>query len=398
MRWRSARVPDSGALQYALAAVWTAVNTAGGWLPLLWQEIRWSEVPRGIWSRRLSAAASGLLLALPILLVFGGLLASADAVFSRVVAEALRIDVDHMMSHLITTAGCAWIVGGFFRAVLLKDGTEVMAGDHRLPFRLGLTEVAIPLTLTNLLFLAFVGIQVRYLFGGADLVQATAGLTYAEYARKGFFELVVVSALVLPLLLNAHAILREDDNAGQCCFRILAGIQVALVFVIIASAVTRMRLYEEQYGLTQLRFYTTAAMGWLAAVFFWFAVTVLGGRRERFALGALAAGFAMIGALHFVNPDAYIVSSNLKRIAAGRHFDAAYAAGLSLDAAPALVDDLARLSDPDRAQLQTHLIRRRVDLDRRDWRSWSWSRHQALLAIRRHESAWEYRAERIAAR
>ena len=53
-------------------------------------------------------------------------------------------------------------------------------------------------------FLAFVVIQVRYLFGGAGRVAATAGLTYAEYARRGFFELVTVNTPLAPLLLTAH--------------------------------------------------------------------------------------------------------------------------------------------------------------------------------------------------
>jgi hypothetical protein len=54
------------------------------------------------------------------------------------------------------------------------------------------------LGLLDLLFLTFVVIQVRYLFGGAGRVAATAGLTHTEYARRGFFELVTVTALALP--------------------------------------------------------------------------------------------------------------------------------------------------------------------------------------------------------
>jgi len=57
------------------------------------------------------------------------------------------------------------------------------------------------LALVNLLFLGFILVQVRHLFGNADLVRLTPGLTYAEYARHGFFQLVVVVAIALPMLL-----------------------------------------------------------------------------------------------------------------------------------------------------------------------------------------------------
>src|SRR5205085_5750237 len=142
------------------------------------------------------------------------------------------------------------------------------------------------LVLLDALFLCFVCVQVRYLFGGATWVAQVAGLTYAEYARRGFFELVWATALVLPLLLALHWLLRTDDRAAQRIFRALAAAQLVLLFVVIASALTRMRLYQREYGLTELRLYTTAFMGWLALVFVWFAATVLRGARERFACGA----------------------------------------------------------------------------------------------------------------
>ena len=63
----------------------------------------------------------------------------------------------------------------------------------------------------------------RYLFGGSEWVQRVAGLTYAEYARRGFFELVVVAALVLVLLLIAHWLLRPEGGADQRVFAVLAG-------------------------------------------------------------------------------------------------------------------------------------------------------------------------------
>src|SRR5207249_11136508 len=79
-------------------------------------------------------------------------------------------------------------------------------------FALGAVEVGVVLGLLDALFLGFVCVQVRYLFGGAAWVTATGGLTYAEYARRGFFELSWATALALPLLLTLHWLLRADDR------------------------------------------------------------------------------------------------------------------------------------------------------------------------------------------
>src|SRR4029450_7185907 len=146
---------------------------------------------------------------------------------------------------------------------------------------LGVTETAIVLGLLDVLFLKFVVVQFQYFFGGAARIQAVAGLTYAEYARRGFFELVGVAALVLPLLLAAHWLLRKEKARDEIVFRVLAGAQIALLFVMMVSAFQRMRLYQREYGLTELRVYTTVFMGWLGRAFPLPSVPRVGGRGAR---------------------------------------------------------------------------------------------------------------------
>jgi len=225
-------------------------------------------------------------------------------------------------------------------------------------------------------------VQVRYLFGGSALVQATTGLTYSEYARRGFFELVTVAALVLPFLLFVHWLLRPDDAQGFRFFQWLAGIQIALLFIIMASALQRMRLYQAEYGLSEQRLYPTAFMGWLAVVFVWFCLTVSRGHREQFAFGAMVAGFLLVAALHALDPDALIARTNLARARAGHTFDVQYAAGLSADAVPELVADLSALNPQDRCTLAARLLDGWSPPENPDWRSWSISRSQALQAVR----------------
>ena len=241
------------------------------------------------------------------------------------------------------------------------------------------------MTLLNLLFLSFVLVQIRYFFGGAATVQATGGLTYAQYARSGFFELVWVAALVLPLLLGLHWLQRPGDARAQRLFSWQAGVQVVLLFVIMASALARMRLYQGEYGLTELRLYTTAFMGWLVAVFLWFAATVLRGRRERFAFGAAAYAFALVLALHAANPDDMIVRANLAHAQKGHAFDAEYASSLSADAVPALLSGLPSLP----VTVQGTVAARLLPLwshDPNDWRSWSLARALAFRATQSHRA------------
>jgi hypothetical protein len=250
---------------------------------------------------------------------------------------------------------------------------------------LGILPVATALGLVDLLFLVFVVVQLRYLFGGATLVLAAEGLTYAEYARHGFFELVTASALVLPLLTGADWLLRGEPVEHQRTFRQLATVLLLLLAVVMASALERMRLYVGAFGLSQIRLYSTAFMLYLAAVSAWFGWTTLRGQRGRFAFGALVQGFAVLGALHLVNPDALIVRTNFARPGSERPFDGWYAASLSADAVPSLLAALPRLDGPTRCAVATGLITQRGRLERDDWRNWNFARARARQLLNAQE-------------
>jgi hypothetical protein len=223
------------------------------------------------------------------------------------------------------------------------------------------------------------------LFGGAEWVAVTAGVTLAEYARGGFFELVTVAALVLPLLLGWHALLRAPNAKSTKSFRALASLLVALLCVIMVSAVSRMMLYTNEYGLTQLRFFTTAFMAWLALMLLWFVATVLvrDARRE-FLPGALISALIVTFALHIANPDALIVRVNANRVRAERVFDTEYALSLSDDAVPAIIESLTNahaLTTYERGSLARELVGRDAAYRATDWRAWSLARAQARSAI-----------------
>ena len=380
-RGRRGGIRLSGISEYALGGIYTGILSSLGPLPVIVKEIRWREVAQGRWRGPALGVTRGLFLAIPLLLVFGGLFAAADAVFEALVVKLFGFDVAELFGHVFLTLFFAWIVAGLLWVALFARNPESLAFPHPTALSLGIVDVGVVLSLLDALFLIFVVVQIRYLFGGAERVVETTGLTYAEYARHGFFELVTVTALVLPVLLLAHWLLRAENRAHERTFQALSGIMVALLFVIVASALQRMYLYTQQFGLTELRLYTTIFMLWVSVVLVWLVLTVLRGRGDHFAFGVLTTGFAAILLINALNPDALIARVNVGRMQAGKEFDAYYLTLLSADAAPVLVEALPRMSKPDRRVVKENLHARWADIEGGDWRSWNLSRSRARYLV-----------------
>ncbi len=322
-------------------------------------------------------AAKGAALALPPLIIFSLLFMAADPVFDHDVHAVLDIDFGSIASHLLLTTVAAWLIGGFLRGRFLAEQVPLQIGSIPQSLGLGVAEISIVLGSLIALFAAFLIIQFRYLFGGASLVTGVPGLTFAEYARSGFFQLVTASAIVLPFILVADWLLLPATGRDRMVFRILALVLVVLVFILMLSALQRMLLYQDEFGLTELRFFATAFMAWLALMFILFVATALRGRRVHFLSAGLAVTFGFIVALNAANPDDWIARTNLARASEGKPFDAPYNALLGDDAVPILVQNLSALNEKDRQKLLEGLSRSYRRSDYADWRSWTLSRSRA---------------------
>jgi len=192
------------------------------------------------------------------------------------------------------------------------------------------------------------------------------------------------------MLLIADWIVRRDHPAQLKIFRGLVGALIALLFVVMISAMRRMGLYMETYGLTELRVYKTAFMGWLALVFGWFLVTVLRERRDQFAFGALIAGLVVVITLNAINPDDLIVQTNVGRemqsVTSRVPFDAPYVTLLSADSVPALVATIPQMKKSDACYIAAQVVRRYSPPANFDWRTWNYSRVQAWDAVGRNSA------------
>jgi hypothetical protein len=345
---------------------------------------------------RLAPLARGALVAIPFLLVFGALFSAADPVFEWYVGDVFDFVLKRLPSHGLITLAFAWISLGllFGLAVVRLPARSSTEGP---PTSRAGTETLVALLLVDALFLLFVLVQIRTLFGGREIVESTLGLSYAEYAREGFFQLVAAASVALTGLLAADWLVPAGSSRRRL-FRGAAALLLGLVAMVLASATIRMRLYVSEYGLTELRLYTTAFMVWLAFVLVWFAGTVLRRRRERFMVGALAGLAVGVLGLAALDPDSMIVRSNAaplpRRAAAAPEesalggFDARYAATLGPDAAPSLLAVWPRL-DPWRRCVVAEALLADHAGPSPEWRTWSWGRDRARERVARNRSTLE---------
>ncbi len=373
LRTRSGRLVIAGLADYLYWVLQAAIYAYVGLVPLALKDVAWREV-RPVGFGPVLAVVRGLIIAVPLLLLFGALFVAADAVFEDYVSNLFDFDIAELVWHVLLFALFAWVSGGLARVSLV--GGEFPPVRRPAFLRLGIVELGVALGLLDALFALFVLVQVRYFFGGEEQVSGLTGLTYAEYGRRGFFELVAVTALVVPLLLLAHWLLRTDKRSHLLVFSVLAGSLVGLLFVVVASALQRMRLYTEAFGLTELRLYATAFVLWIFAVLVWFLLTVLRNRREHFAFGTLVAGFVAIAVLNLLNPDALIVKTNVARMEDGKTFDAPHLVSLSADAVPPLLASLGAMSEKDRRTVEVAL-RGRWSPSGGDWRTYNLHRARA---------------------
>ena len=285
---------------------------------------------------RFAAILRGLAIAAIPLVVFGALLASADAVFSNLLDDLFGFDAGGLLEVALTAVLVAWVVIGLLRFAL---GRRLLDPARREFSYLGTTETVTVLGSLTLMFAAFVIIQFTYLFGGVDTIEATGGLTRAEYYRQGFFQLVIVACLVVVLVLVLDWWHRPRENGHFRLVLVLFEALIALTGVMVVSALVRLDLYVDSFGLSQLRVYTAALVLWIGVVLVLLGWLVLRGRRDHLAPGAIVAAFVVVLALNVVNPDALVARVNIDRhLDRGVELDLEYLSFLSADAVEAIVD------------------------------------------------------------
>jgi two-component system sensor histidine kinase BaeS len=301
-------------------------------------------------------------------LVFGALLASADAVFASWVDAVVP---SFSLGDLAPRGFVAVAVAGVTLAAAFVAAVppRVERGEVPVPPLRNRFEWLAPVLLVDAVLLVFLVAQARVVFGGHGYVRSTTGLTYAEYVHQGFGQLTVTTFLTL-LVAWAASRRAGGEPADVRALRLSLGLLCSLTLVVVASALFRMHVYQEAYGFTRLRLLADLVEAWLGVLVLAVLVAgLLGHARWLPRFGLLVGAAALLG-LALLDPDGWIAEHNLERAERTGELDVAYLQGLSDDAVPAVVEGLP---GPEAACV---LAARRGPADGGAW-SWTLGRARA---------------------
>ena len=246
--------------------------------------------------RKLGSVLLGILTALPVLAVVIPLLASSDAAFSAMLEHWLSFDYIGE-AFIVLIFGLALFLLLFGRLVSLP---HVRRSDPPCSSGSGLEPTVV---------IAFLGaiaaVYVLYLFSQlAYFFNAFSGLlpekfTVAEYARRGFFEMTLISAFNLGILLLSYLICRKKDGRTPMAVRVLSLLLCLFSLVLSVTVLSKLRLYIGSFGMTRLRIVTSVFTVFLIAVFLSVAVRLFV-KKMPYMKVALVVGTALLLVCGFV--------------------------------------------------------------------------------------------------
>lgn len=334
----------------------------------------------------------GLAIAIPLLIVFAALFAAADGIFQAQLRNLVNINWigPEAVWRAVIASIAGWLFAGTMACAWIAHRRVAAASDDvtaEQTGRLGTTEALIVLIALDVMFLVFAALQAVYLFGGLDTF-AVSGVTYSDYARRGFFELIIAAFLAGGVIVVIDRLVGERSLP----YRLAAGTLAVLTGVVVLSAFVRLGLYQAAYGWTELRFYALAAIAWLALAVAATIVAVLAKRARWLPQLVVGAGLVIAVVCNVVGPQAFVTDQNIQRalnpelVAAGGFtgLDVGYLHTLGPDAVPALVAAQSQLSPADQAAV-TAILQRQANQIRRDavagWPSWNLARERALDSL-----------------
>ncbi len=302
----------------------------------------------------------GLCSCIPLLIIVLPLLASSDMVFSARIQDMVQgFRLPEILSHvwrLALTMFFGFMLFSWLFSISLSPEPDIR--HHKQGTRLPSMSIVVMLTVLNLVYAVFVYIQINHLFGGAHHAAMSGG--WAQYARKGFFELVFVSLINLSLTGISLRTAREN-----ILVRILSWLILGMTSLILASAAWRMSHYVHAFALSLLRLLTLWGMLAIIMILIGLALHLLRPIPRLFpALVSLVLGSWV--ALNLMGPVRLVSHWNAHAYKQGSilHLDERYLANLSVDSLPALQKTLA----PEQYQSALHLLQQE---EAPPWYAWS---------------------------
>lgn len=274
----------------------------------------------------------GLIVSVPLLIVILPLLSSADSVFGyfafNFYTNFTKINIGGTVWNIIRITVVSFYLFGFFwsfRYSYTKDTIPYKVNGMLEPI-----TVLTVLIIINLVYLLFTVVQFSYLYGGESALPN--GFTYAEYARRGFFELVLVTIINFTILIVTTLYTKKDSPIKS----VLNGVYTLLIVFtlnMLYSAHYKMSLYESAFGYTYLRIFVHF---FLLLLFILFLIALAGIWFKKIPVAKLSifATLLMYLFINFINVDSIIVKKNIDRYNISGKIDVHYLTRVSYDAVP----------------------------------------------------------------
>jgi hypothetical protein len=242
-----------------------------------------------------------------------------------------------------------------------------------IPIKFDPVITATVLVVMNLVYLVFVVLQFRYLFGAWEGT-LPEGTSYAEYARRGFGELVMVTGINFVLMLS---VLKWTEPGSRILQKVNNGLLYVLVAcsgVMLYSGYTRLVMYEEAYGYTYTRYLVHAFMIFLGLLLLIAAVRIRV-RQLPLAKYYIVTSLVAYVVVNYVGIDVRIAQNNIERYRTTTAIDKEYLSGLSADAIPLLID----FSRKEQGTMDEVLQRRltNMTMEKSGWSAFNWAQYRA---------------------
>lgn len=279
---------------------------------------------------RLLTVVRSVAVTVVLLVVFGALFAAADGVFASYLPS---LDLDLLPGRVVVGVMVGVAAATLAHLALAPPSWSRLTAPAGRAARRG--EWLLPVLALDAMVLAFVLVQVGALVGGHGYVRRTAGLSYAEYARQGFGQLLAATALTLVVVAVAARRAPRETSGDRLMVRAALGVLCLATLGVVASALRRMALYVDAFGLTELRILAVFAEIVLGVVLVLLIVAGIRWRARWLPRAVVhVVAVAMLG-LALLNPDALIVRHNTAA-SLDIPLDVYHLQSLSADAVPAI--------------------------------------------------------------
>jgi hypothetical protein len=324
--------------------------------------------------------AIGLLVSIPVLAIIIWLLSSADMIFKDLFTN---ISIPKIIKHFFVILAITVYTICFYWSIFKEFDGENNSVYKSMNWKRFLDPVIIMtvLFLLNLVYAVFSVIQFTYLFGGKSFLLPSE-FTYAEYARRGFFELLVVAVINFVIIIITVSFIRTENIKLYIANKVLLTLVACFTFVMLVSAFYRMLVYEQAYGFTYLRIFVQAFM---VLLFFLFIINIIFIWYSKLPIIKTYFITAIVAytILNFANVDMIIARNNINRYFNTGQVDMEYLEGLSYEAIP----EMTRIiEDNDLGGEVLECFKdKKVELNEQDvWQSFNYSRARASKIIEKY--------------